>query len=158
MTRTSYLLLSLFLLVSLSSCKKDGAAHAGHVQELGPKSRIINHEGFRFLVDLISAPDHDRMAVMMGSGAGGGSDINYYVSLTIVDLQSKKPVGDASVIMVVTDATGTRVSAPSHLMQGRGMAHYMVGFKRRDAGVYATALEVQFRGATHKHSVSFKVE
>ncbi len=144
------------LLTSVTVCGRSGPP-LGQVQSFGPTSRIVDHENVRLAVDLMSAADHDRMAAMMGGPAMPGSKANYYVSLTILDQRTKKPLSTAEVNVTVTGPDSKKVSEPVHLMRGGGMAHYMAPFAATKNGAYTVGLEVTAGGTKHTHTVTFDI-
>ena len=159
MKQTTVLLVcTLSLILVLPFCKKGATHSAEHVQNMGPKSRVVDHDGLRFALDLLTAADHDRMASMMEVTMTGKGKPDYYVSLTTIDVGSQKMVRAEAVSMTITGPDGSPVSEPAHLMEGRGMVHHMVGFQKKKPGVYTVNMEAQVRGVSHKHTVSFDIK
>lgn len=139
----------------LTGCSKGPTNEQPATKEVGPKSRVVQHQGLRFVFDLMTAADHDRMAKMMEVDMRASKGMTHYVSLTIVDDALKKPLSNATVKMDVKGPDGKPVSEPAHLMEGRGMAHYMVGFRGEKPGAYTVAMDTTVDGAPHQHTVSF---
>ena len=134
-----------------------GGGDGSTVETVGPMTKIVKHRNLKFVFDLQTKEKHMQMMQLMDAKMKHGEASNYFVSLTIIDSKTAKLISNADVTLTVSGPEGKNGPRPAALMQGKGMAHYIVGFAKTKPGKYAVSMKTTIAGAKHEHGVNFNL-
>ena len=124
----------------------------------GATTKIVKHDGLQFAFDLQDKTKHMGMMKMMNSKMKHKASATHFISLTIINLKTKKLVSDAKVSFTITGPDGKSATGSGDLMAGKGMAHYIAGFAKTAPGKYAVAMSTNIGGKKHAHKVDFDLK
>lgn len=140
-----------------------------------PTTRIRTVEKMQAVFDLVPKSAHDDMMEMMGGPdsikngdahhgdhtAGGHHDHSgdsHFVMLTLMDPTNRgAAITDADVSFRIKSPANQELAQGGHVMSGKGMHHYAVGFVGKEKGEYTVEAQIQRGGATHTQTVRFEI-
>ncbi|MCR9141007.1 MAG: hypothetical protein NXI24_01960 [bacterium] len=137
-----------------------------------PTTRIRTVDKMQAVFDLMPKSAHDDMMEMMGGAdsvktAGdehahhGGHDHagdSHFVLLTLMDTANRgAAVTDAEVSFRVLGPGNQELAQGGHVMSGKGMHHYAVGFVGKDSGQYTVEAQIKRGGVSYDQSVQFDI-
>lgn len=128
-----------------------------------PTTRIRTIENIQAVFDLIPADAHRDMMEMMG----GAESISHehalhvgsqYILLTLTDVGARgATITDADVQFAITGPDGKSLAEGGHVMSGKGMHHYAVGFDGKTSGTYQVQATITRGGKTVTQTVAFDI-
>lgn len=132
----------------------DAGMHAGK-----NTTKIVKHDGVQVAFDLMTAEGHANMAKMMNVDMHGMHETDHHLSLTLMNLDTKKVITDAQDLKItVTGPDGTVLAGgEGHVMAGGGMHHHGIGFSMQGTGKYKVNAEFTYGGQQHAHETEFEM-
>lgn len=121
------------------------------------KTQIKVESGIQVAFDLTDSKGHENMMKMMGIKKNHDKGSDHYVLLTIADKAKKQLVKNAKVTIIITFPSGKKVTKKAHIMEGKKMYHYAVGFKKGKMGDYKVKAKVTVGKKKIKPEVKFHV-
>ena len=158
-TRKLYtgLLLAMLGLASLLACGKDTESGHDH-QSMQNRTRMVKLDGVQVAFDLMSMDSHKQMMQMMKLETMQHADKNHHLSITLMSLETRKPIGDAQDIRIsITLPDGQTVSGPAQTMSGGGMHHYGLDFDLAGTGTYQASVAFKHKGQSLQAKTSFEI-
>lgn len=154
------------VLASGASCGGDAQSEVDTSLDT-PTTRIRTLGKMQAVFDLMPKSAHDDMMDMMGGpesishGEGGGHDHHgdsHFVMLTLMDVADRgATITDAQVSFIVNGPNGKSLAEGGHVMSGKGMHHYAVGFAGGEAGVYKVDTRIERGGESYTQAVEFEL-
>ncbi|MCR9145530.1 MAG: hypothetical protein NXI24_25040 [bacterium] len=120
-------------------------------------TQIVKRDGVQVAFDLMTADGHANMAKMMKIDMQDMHDTDHHVSLTLMNLETKKVIKDAQDLKITVTGPDGQVLAggKGHVMAGGGMHHHGIGFSMQGPGNYKVKAEFSHGGKQHMHEAEF---
>jgi hypothetical protein len=136
-----------------------------------PTTRVRTLDKIQAVFDLMPKSAHDDMMEMMGgpdSISHGDDEVHdhhamhagdsHFVMLTLMDVGARgAAITDADVEFHVRGPDGKTLTRGGHIMSGKGMHHYAVGFPGAPGGAYEIETKIARAGKTYTQSVEFEI-
>ena len=133
-----------------------GSNH-GDGHHMGAQTKVVKFDGLQAAFDLMTAANHKKMAASMNMNWEPKPGMDHHLSITIMDLETKKVVEGLNLKISVTGPDGTTVSGPAEVMSGAGMHHYGTDFKMQGPGTYKLKAEFEHNGKQQTPEAEFKM-
>lgn len=133
-----------------------------------PTTRVRTLENIQAVFDLMPKQAHNDMMEMMGGPDSIRHDDHamhsdhtndsHFVMLTIMDVAARgATITDADVAFSVTGPDGQSLAEGGHVMSGKGMHHYAVGFAGGEPGTYKIGTKITRGEKTYTETVQFEI-
>ncbi len=144
-----------FLMLAIACGGETNDGHEGHA--MPATTKVVKADGVQAAFDLMTADEHEKMIEMMQVDMEQTPGTDHHVSVTLMDLETKKVITDAqSVKISVTGPNGSVLAEGSgHVMEGGGMYHHGLDFVKGGAGEYVVKIEFVRDGEEFVRSTKF---
>lgn len=140
------------------ACDETESDHGGHEHQMENMSKVVKQDGIQIAIDMMTMANHKQMMQAMKIESMQHGNANHYVSITLIDLASKKMISDASDVNIsITSPDGTQVGGKAEMMSGGGMHHYGKDFSMSGNGVYKVSLSFVRIGKKQTATAEFEM-
>jgi hypothetical protein len=160
MKKLTILLLSIIFLSGIEACKeqdkKNHKMKKMNMIQSGIQTKVVIEQNIQFAFDLTTIKAHKKMMKSMNLQMKHSPDATHFLSLTLLNKDSKKLVKNAEININLKRDKGEVVKHKLSVMSGGGMYHYGTDLKLTK-GKIRIAADVKVNGKKYNVKTKFKL-
>lgn len=131
--KTSILMMYMSAAFFVNACGEKEKHHNAEMAMSGVSTKVVEKDGYRFILDLQSMEAHMKMMKDMGMNMSGMKhEGNAVLMLTIMDMETSKMLQADKVEFVIALGEGKAEAKTAVLMAEKGMKHYVAMLNRQE--------------------------